>query len=299
MAYAPVHCALCPRRCGADRHTAPGLCGGGPNVRVARAAPHLWEEPCLSGTHGSGTVFFAGCGLGCVFCQNHAISRGGTGRALTVPQLAQLFLRLQAQGVHNLNLVTAAHYRPWVQAALHRARTQGLSLPVVYNTGGYETLQSVEELVPDVDIWLTDLKFFDAALAQTAARAPDYFQVASAAVQAICATTGPPVFGKDGLLQKGVILRLLVLPGHRRDAIRLLQWMAANLPKGGFLLSLMSQYTPPSGVTLPAPFHRRVSSYEYNQVLDVAVDLGLTQGYAQQRDSAQSAYTPPFDGTGV
>lgn len=298
MAYAPQQCSLCPRLCGADRRTTPGLCFSGPQIRIARAAPHMWEEPCISGTRGSGAVFFSGCGLGCLFCQNLTISRGG-GQAVSVPKLANIFLRLQQQGVHNINLVTAAHYRPWVQAALRQARKNGLLLPVVYNTSGYETPQSIRALAPDISVWLTDFKFHGAALSAQLANAPNYFAIASTALQAMCATAGPPVFDSDGLLQKGVIVRLLVLPGHRQDAIHLLQWMAKNLPQNGFLLSLMNQYTPPEGTTLPSPLHRRTASYEYNAVADEAIRLGLTNGYMQQRTSAELFYTPSFDGTGV
>ena len=270
---------------------------------VARAALHHWEEPCISGTKGSGAVFFAGCPLGCVFCQNHAISRGGldhrdTGgvrRPHSVYQLADVFLGLQAQGVHNLNLVTATQYLPGVRAALALARAGGLCLPCVWNTGGYETPQTVHALRGDVDIWLFDLKYHAPALSTQLADAPDYFEVASRALQAVCTQTGPPVFGGDGLLRSGVIVRLLVLPGHRDDAIRLLEYLAGHLPKDGFLLSLMRQYTPPQGVALPPPLDRKLSSYEYNQVLDAAVRLGLQNGWAQDKASASGAYLPPFE----
>ena len=187
----PEACGLCPRRCGADRtKEAPGLCGGGPQVRAARAALHFWEEPCISGTRGSGTVFFSGCPLGCCYCQNYRISAENFGKALTVPQLAAVFLRLQAQGAHNINLVTATHYAPWVTAALDEARVQGLRLPVVYNTGGYETEQTVRALAPYVDIWLTDMKYVSSALAGEYSAAPDYFAVAAPALRPCSARTG-------------------------------------------------------------------------------------------------------------
>lgn len=299
-AFAPTQCRLCPRGCGANRTTTPGACHGGSTPRVARAAPHLWEEPCLSGTRGSGTVFFGGCTLGCLFCQNRAISRGQGGRPLTVEQLAETFLSLQAQGAHNLNLVTATHYLPWVRAALRLAKSGGLRLPIVWNTGGYETQPVLTALGGFVHVFLADLKFYSPELSARLAGAPDYFEVAAAAAKRMCSLTGPPVYNKDGLLVRGTIVRLLVLPGARADAKQLLRWMAENLPPGGFLLSLMSQYTPPPGdADLPKPLTRHISTFEYNDVVDTAVALGLTTGYMQQRNSAKEEYTPPFDSTGV
>jgi len=256
---------------------------------------HHWEEPCLAGTRGSGTVFFGGCPLGCLFCQNHAISHRAGGAPHTAQQLAARFLAMQQRGAHNLNLVTAGHYRPWVQRALALARAQGFSLPVVWNSGGYETTEALDALAADVDIWLLDLKFHAAALAATLADAPDYFPVASAAAKQACRLAGPPVFGGGGLLRRGVILRLLVLPGHHKDAMALLRFMASELPRGGFLLSLMRQYTPPPGLGLPRPLSRRLASYEYRQVLDEAERLGLATGYTQQAESASAAYIPPFE----
>ena len=240
----PKNCQLCPRRCGADRtRQAPGLCGGGPQVRAARAALHAWEEPCISGTRGSGTVFFSGCSLGCCYCQNYRISAENFGKPLSVPQLAAIFLRLQAQGAHNINLVTATHYAPWVTAALDKARAQGLRLPVVYNTGGYETEQTVRALAPYVDIWLTDMKYVSSALSGEYSAAPDYFAVAAPALRQMLAQAGPPVFGADGLLQRGVIVRHLALPGALHDSLAVLRFLAGLGPQN-FLFSAMSQYTP-------------------------------------------------------
>lgn len=294
----PTQCTLCPRNCGANRLTSRGLCHGGSALHVARAAPHFWEEPCISGTRGSGAVFFAGCPLACSFCQNHSISHHCGGKPIGTVQLAQIFLQLQNQGVHNLNLVTATQYAPWVVRSIALARRRGLHLPVVWNTGGYESQTTLATLQNSVDVWLTDLKFYSPTLASSLAKAPDYFKVASAALQRMCQMAGPPLL-QNGLLQKGVIVRLLVLPGHRQDAKQLLHWLAANLPAKSFLLSLMSQYTPPQGIPLPAPLNRRISSFEYNDVVNTAVKLGLTLGFSQQRSSAQAKYTPAFDGTGV
>lgn len=295
----PKNCQLCPRRCGADRtRQAPGLCGGGAQVRAARAALHAWEEPCISGTRGSGTVFFSGCSLGCCYCQNYRISAENFGKPLSVPQLAAIFLRLQAQGAHNINLVTATHYAPWVTAALDKARAQGLRLPVVYNTGGYETEQTVRALAPYVDIWLTDMKYVSSALSGEYSAAPDYFAVAAPALRQMLAQAGPPVFGADGLLQRGVIVRHLALPGALHDSLAVLRFLAGLGPQN-FLFSAMSQYTPFYRAAQHKALSRRISTYEYRTVVNEAVRLGLTNGYMQEKSSAKEEYTPPFDLEGV
>lgn len=293
----PVHCALCPRRCGADRTRAQGVCGGGGAVKVARAALHFWEEPCISGTRGSGTVFFSGCALRCCYCQNYAVSAGNFGKEISVGRLAEIFLSLQKQGAHNLNLVTASHYLPWVCEALGLAKGR-LQIPVVYNTGGYETAESIAALRGYVDVWLTDLKYRSPALSAEYSAAPDYFDVASAALRAMLAQTGPPVYGADGTLQSGVIVRHLALPNAGRDTRAVLEFLA-GLPRGGFLLSLMSQYTPCHRAAEHKALARRISTYEYRRAVNYAVELGLTDGYMQQRGSAKEEYTPPFDLEGV
>lgn len=293
--HPPEHCTLCPRRCGANRRATAGLCGGGALPRVAHAGPHFWEEPCLSGTQGSGTVFFSGCPLGCVFCQNQAIRAGGVGRAMAPGALADVFVGLQNQGVHNLNLVTPTHYRPWLIEAVSLARGRGLALPVVWNTGGYEPPGAVEELAGAVDVWLADLKFYSPALAETLAGAPDYFALASAFLREAAQKTGPPVFGRAGLLQRGLVVRILVLPGHGADAVRLLEWLAAAFAPEDFLLSLLCQYTPPAHAGLAAPLNRRLSTFEYRRVTDAALRLGFDKALTQQRASAAEGYVPRFN----
>ncbi len=309
-------CRLCPRGCGADRtqNTGNGLphngiCGAPALPRLARAALHYWEEPCISGkaalsdqtppagTRGSGTVFFSCCNLGCLFCQNHAISAGGYGKTVTIERLAELFLELQAAGAYNINLVSATPYLPHVIKALQIARPR-LTVPVVYNTGGYELPEALHVLAEYVDIWLTDLKFYDPALAQKLCGAPDYFDVAYAAAQEMIGHAGKPVFDQEGMLQRGVIIRHLAMPGQRADSKKLLD-MLAMLPRDGFLLSLMSQYTPFYKAKQMPPFHRRISSFEYRDVVNYAEELGLTNGYMQGRSSAKEEYTPAFDLTGI
>ena len=301
----PTHCTLCPRACGADRAAGQtGLCGAGDTLRAARAALHHWEEPCLSGDPeaptGSGTVFFSGCALGCCYCQNYGISQEGQGYPLTEARLAEIFLELQAKGAKNINLVTATQWLPWVLPALDSARRRGLRLPVVYNTGGYETVQTVQALAGYVDIWLTDFKYDSPALAAELSRAGNYPAVADRALRAMLRQTGAPVYDPEGYLRRGVIVRHLVLPGQAADSQAVLRRLAAvrRQEKVPFLLSLMSQFTP----FYHAADHglgRLITSYEYRKVVDAALALGLTDGYMQEKSSAREEYTPPFDGEGL
>ena len=301
----PTHCTLCPRACGADRAAGQtGLCGAGDTLRAARAALHHWEEPCLSGDPeaptGSGTVFFSGCALGCCYCQNYGISQEGQGRPLTEARLAEIFLELQTKGARNINLVTATQWLPWVLPALDSARRRGLRLPVVYNTGGYETVQTVQALAGYVDIWLTDFKYDSPALAAELSRAGNYPAVADRALRAMLRQTGAPVYDPEGYLRRGVIVRHLVLPGQAADSQAVLRRLAVvrRQEEVPFLLSLMSQFTP----FYHAADHglgRRITSYEYRKVVDAALALGLTDGYMQEKSSAREEYTPPFDGEGL
>ncbi len=249
---------------------------------------------------GSGTVFFSGCTLKCCYCQNYPISQGEVGKAISVERLTEIFMNLQNGGAKNINLVTASQYLPWVTAALDAARAQGFSLPVVYNTGGYETVDAVRALAGYVDIWLADYKYADGALAAELSAARDYPAVADAALRQMLLQTGAPVFDADGYLQKGVIVRHLALPGHVADSKAVLRRLAALRAETGveFIPSLMSQFTP----FYKAAEHglgRRITTYEYRQVIDEAVRLGLTDGYMQEKSSAREEYTPPFDLEGV
>ena len=301
----PHHCRLCPRACGADRAAGQtGYCGADDRLMVARAALHHWEEPCLSGapddTRGSGTVFFSGCALRCCYCQNYPISQEGVGKAITVERLAGIFLCLQRDGARNINLVTATQYLPQVRRALDLARADGLALPIVYNTGGYETVAAVKALTGYVDIWLTDFKYADPALADRLSAAPDYPAVAGAALRQMLLQTGAPVYDKEGFLQRGVIVRHLALPGCVQDSRAVLTTLARLQQETGipFVPSLMSQFTP----FYKAAEHglgRRITTYEYRQVIDEAIRLGLTDGYMQEKSSAREEYTPPFDLEGV
>ena len=295
----PQACTLCPRRCKADRRIRQGRCGAGNSLCVARAALHLWEEPCISGTdpaRGSGTVFFSGCPLGCVFCQNGQISHRGEGVDITPEHLAGIFLRLQQEGAYNINLVTPTQYVPWILKALKLCENK-LKIPVLYNSGGYETVETLRLLEGKVSIYLPDLKYYDSALSARYSGAEDYFEFASTAIPEMFRQTGPVSFNEEGILQKGMIIRHLVLPGCFKDSIRLLHWIADHFVPEDIRLSLMSQYTPPVGL-LYKEISRPVFSYEYHKVCDEAAELGFL-GYTQERSSANQCYTPAFDGTGV
>lgn len=304
--YDYKNCRLCPRQCRADRtqlsgQKREGFCHSGTQAKIARAALHHWEEPCISGIHGSGTVFFSGCTLGCCFCQNHVISHQRFGKEVTVRELSAIFLRLQAQNAHNINLVTPTHYLPSVTAALDLARPE-LAIPVVCNCGGYERPEVIKALAPYVDIWLPDLKYHSPVLSARYSKAKDYFAFASQAITQMIAQTGPPVADENGILRSGVVIRHMVLPGQKEDSLKLLEWIKDTLPQGHYRLSLLSQYTPChlAKNTCDYPeLNRRVTTYEYEKVVDHAIELGLTDGYMQKKTSAKEEYTPPFDLEGV
>ena len=288
------HCTLCPRRCGVDRTAGQtGFCGLPGRVRVARAAPHLWEEPPLVTGAGSGAVFFSGCTLRCGFCQNAEISHGGFGRELDARQLRGVFERLIDRGCSNLNLVTPTQFLPEIVQAL----SPKLPVPVVYNCGGYESVETLRALEGLVDVWLPDFKYADSALARRLSGAADYPAVARAAIREMLRQTGAPVF-QDGALVKGVLVRHLILPGQIDNSLGVLDELAA-LPKGSFLLSLMRQYTPAGDCVSMPPFNRRVTDLEYDAVLSWALLLGLDLGYTQEKSSAEAGFVPDFDLTGV
>ncbi|WP_394525534.1 radical SAM protein [Lacrimispora sp. JR3] len=292
-------CSLCPRNCRVNRYVTVGYCGCSHTIKAARAALHHWEEPCISGTRGSGTVFFSGCTLRCCFCQNHSISQEGFGKEISDEELAQIFLRLQASGAHNLNLVTATQYLPSILHALDLIKGK-LFIPVVYNCGGYETPELVKALKDYVDIWLPDLKYQSLELSLRYSNAANYFEAAKKAILQMVTQTGRPQFDASGtIMKKGVIIRHMVLPGAREDSINLLHWMKKELPEGMYYISLMSQYTPFFHSRDYPEINRRITSYEYQKVLKEAIRLGLDQGFMQEKSSAKEEYTPPFDLEGI
>lgn len=291
-------CSLCPRQCGVDRTTAAGICGCGIRIRIARAALHFWEEPCISGSRGSGTVFFSGCPLRCCYCQNHQVSIGNHGRDISKERLSEIFLELQEKRAHNINLVTATQYMPLVLQSLDKVRSV-LHIPVIYNSSGYERTETIKDLNGYIDIYLPDLKYRSSELSWKYSKAKDYFPAASNAVGEMTEQAGRLIYDKDGMLQKGTIIRHLVLPGGKEDSFAILEWLHKDLPPDKYLLSLMSQYTPVKHSDEYPELNRRVTTYEYGLVVRKAVELGLPVGFIQERSSAKKDYTPEFDMEGV
>lgn len=284
-----MSCSVCPRKCAAKRPG--GFCGMGDNPVIGRAAPHFWEEPCISGDRGSGAVFFAGCNLRCVFCQNYEISALRRGKEITVSRLREIFSELTAQRVHNINLVTGTHFTP----AIARALAEKPPVPVVWNCGGYESVETLKLLEGKVQVYLPDMKYADAALAGRLSAAPDYPAVAKAAIREMFRQTGPYELDESGLLKKGVLIRHLVLPGELENTFSVLDWISETFRPGDVLVSLMGQYTP-NGRGGP---DRRLTAGEYRRAADYMAALGILEGYTQELESADGAYTPAFDGTGV
>lgn len=291
-------CAACPRRCGALRKPAQpsgGFCGMPAGFVVARAALHQWEEPCISGQHGSGTVFFSGCSLRCVYCQNQQISLGRYGALVTEENLMRMFDRLIEQGAHNLNLVNPTHYAPMLAKALKKYCSP---VPVIYNSGGYERVEMLKALEGLVDIYLPDLKYVDSAVSLRYSGAADYFDYASKAILEMSRQVGKAAFDENGVMKKGLIVRHLILPRNTAQSIKALTWIRENLPEGT-LVSLMCQYTPCGELENFPELQRRLTRREYEKVVDQMLELGLTGGYLQELSSAKEEYIPPFDLTGV
>ena len=285
-------CMLCPRRCGARRteREGAGVCGMGTLPVVARAALHFWEEPCISGTRGSGAVFFTGCPLHCLFCQNEEIStRNAVGKALSPQELAGVFRRLVEQGAETVNLVTATHFVPAVAQALRLWRPP---VPVVYNCGGYESVETLRLLEGLVDVYLPDMKYASPELAARCSGAPDYVEVSRAAVREMLRQTGGPVYAEDGILRRGTMIRPLILPGYTRDSTAVLDWIAQHLD-GKALVSLMAQYIPCGRAVGDPEFGRRITAREARKVQEHLFSLGL-DGFVQDRSAATAAYLPSF-----
>lgn len=288
------HCTLCPRRCGVNRNSgARGFCGAGSAVRIARTMLHRWEEPCLVGAHGAGAVFFAHCTLRCVYCQNHAISHEGRGREIATEELAAAFLSLAAEGAATLDLVTPTHYTPQILSALTQARAKGLTLPVVWNTSGYETTENIARLAGTVDIYLPDLKYATEESGRLYSCAPDYAAVVWDALAAMVAQVGSVQFAPDGRLLSGVLVRHLVLPGHRHESIALVRRLWETFGDA-IQLSLMRQYTPLYRAAEFPPLHRRLTTFEYESVVAAARELGMERVYVQGAEAVGAQYVPDF-----
>ena len=289
-------CLLCGRRCGADRTGGRlGYCKMSDVPTLARAALHAWEEPCISGTRGSGTVFFSGCSLGCIFCQNREISGGEVGREVTDSRLAEILLDLEAVGAHNINFVTPTHFAPSVVSSVRLARERGLSIPIVYNTASYDSVECLKMLDGTVDIYLADYKYHLPRTAEKLSHAGNYPEVARAAIAEMVRQRPRPVI-EDGIMREGVIIRLLLLPGHVAEAKLAVKYLYETYGDSVYL-SLMSQYTPMPGMS--RPLDRRVTREEYDELVDYAIEKGVSLAFVQEGTAASESFIPPFDLTGV
>lgn len=294
------YCELCPRKCGVDRSVQRGYCGQTNEIRIARAAPHMWEEPCLSGQNGSGTVFFCGCTLGCVYCQNAAISRADTverGKTVSTGELADIFLRLQKIGVHNINLVTPTMFSPYIRKAIDVARACGLTLPIVYNTSGYETPEGLSYVSDRINVYLPDFKYISPELSKRYSHAEDYPEHASSSLAYMVKKIGQAELDMGGIMKRGVIVRHLLLPGQLSESTRVLDYLFSEYGNDIYY-SLMSQYTPMTTLdTEKCPeLARRVTTYEYRKLIDHALALGIKNGFAQGTGAARESFIPEFGG---
>ena len=297
-----MKCDLCPRKCLVDRKKGEkGICGQTENLKVARAALHFWEEPCISGDAGSGAVFFSGCPLHCVFCQNENIANGTVGKEISLERLVDIFLELQEKRANNINLVTPGHFVPQIVKALDQARREGLTLPVVYNTSSYETVDTIKMLEGYVDIYLPDFKYMSQVLSKKYSHAPDYAEVAKAAIAEMVRQTGKAVFvngDEDNLILSGTIVRHLTLPGCMEVSMQILKYLHDTYGDKIYI-SIMNQFTPLSNLEKYPELNRRITDEEYETLVDYAIDIGIENGFIQEGDTAEESFIPAFDCEGV
>lgn len=292
-------CMLCPRNCGVNRNNnALGFCKMGKDLMVARATLHFWEEPIISGEKGSGTVFFSGCNLKCVFCQNFQISTNNFGKKITTERLSEIFLELQSQGANNINLVTPTHFIPQIIEAITLAKAKGLNLPIVYNSSGYEKIETIKLLKGYIDIYLPDFKYFDDRYAIKYSKCPNYFEYASKSIAEMISQTGKPVFNSEGLLVKGTIVRHMMLPRLLEDSKKIIHYLVENYNDDIFI-SIMNQYTPTNNIQKYHEINCTVSNEEYDSLIDYAIDIGIKNGFMQEGETQKTSFIPEFDTTGV
>ena len=289
-------CELCGFRCQVDRNQKLGVCQCGVNPKLALVSKHIWEEPCISGENGSGTIFFSGCNFSCLFCQNYLISQENFGREITIERLAEIFLEQQKRGAHNINLVSPTPYVPMIVEAIKQARRDGLKLPIVYNTNGYETIETIQLLDGLVDIYLPDLKYFDDEVGKKYSKVPNYFSVASAAILEMARQVGENQFDENGILQKGLIVRHLIMPGNVMQTKKILTWLKEHLSNQVWV-SIMAQYFPAYHAKQEKEINRKISKREYEMVLNWLQDF--ENGYIQELGEHEEEYVPNFDLTGV
>ena len=292
-------CCLCPRKCGVNRNAGiRGFCGAADRLIAARAALHFWEEPCLSGQRGSGTVFFSGCSLRCIYCQNHNIANASAGKEITANRLADIFLELEQQGALNINLVTPTHFVPQIISALEIAKSKGLALPIVCNCGGYDLTETLQLLEGYIDIYLPDFKYISPETAAHYSSAPDYPNIAKAAIAEMLRQTGRLTCNAEGIAKRGTIVRHLVLPGHIDESKKIIQYLYETYGNEVYM-SIMNQYTPMPSVAEIAPLNRRLSTAEYDEVIDFALSLGVENAFIQEDGTAEESFIPEFDAKGI
>lgn len=292
-------CTLCPRECKVDRGLGKtGFCKVPNQIKVSRAALHFWEEPCISGEEGSGTVFFSGCNLRCAYCQNRKIAEGVYGKEITVDRLAAIFLELQSKGANNINLVTPSHYVLQIIKALDIAKKKGLLIPIVYNSSAYEKVETLKLLKGYVDVYLPDFKYMDSALSSQYSNAADYSKVAKKAIEEMVLQIGLPEFNEKGIMKKGVIVRHLVLPGYMGDSKKIIKYLYETY-KNTIYISILNQFTPLENLERFPEINRKLTEKEYEEVVDFAIELGVENGFIQEGDTAKESFIPNFDGEGV
>lgn len=294
-------CTLCPRNCTADRSVQTGVCNSSYKCKIVRAALHHWEEPCISGDSGSGTIFFSGCSLGCVFCQNYDISDGKSsyGVEVSTDRLVEIFYELKEKGANNINFVTPTHFMPYIREAAKTAKGKGFDLPFIYNTSGYERAEKVRELTGLMDVYLPDMKYFDNELAMKYSRASDYFECATEAIEEMVCQTGGTEFDEDGMINKGVIVRHMILPGHTRDSKKVIEYLYKTYGDSIYI-SIMNQYTPMKTNRMEnyPELAREITRREYDKVIDYALSIGVRNAYIQEGRTSKESFIPDFNGEG-
>lgn len=291
-------CNICPRGCNVDRDIHTGFCGMTNRIKVARAALHHWEEPCISKEKGSGTVFFSGCNMGCVYCQNKEISIDGFGKTVTLDRLSKIFIELEQKGAHNINLVTPSHFTSQIIQGVKLARSKGLSLPIIYNTSGFERVETIKSLCETVDVYLPDFKYFDDKTAQRYSKAMGYTKTAKEAIQEMVRQKSECVFDKSGVIISGVIVRVLVLPNQTENAKNIIEYLYKEYGDKIFI-SIMNQYTPCTDLSCYPEINRKITKKEYDRVVDFAVEIGVENGFIQEGDTASESFIPKFNSEGV
>jgi len=292
------NCNLCERKCNINRYEKKGICGATNKLKVARAALHYWEEPCISGNSGSGTIFFSNCNLKCLFCQNKKISTNGFGKKITINRLSDICIELQEKGANNINLVTPTHYVPSIIKGIKKAKKKGLNIPIVYNTSSYETLDTLKSLNKIVDVYLPDLKYKDDTIARNYSNVKNYFTTATRNIDEMYNQVGTPIFNEEGIMIKGIIVRVLLLPGHLEDAKEIIKYLYDKY-NNNIYISIMNQYTPVEKIDKYINLNRKVTDKEYDELIEYACDIGIENAFIQEGETQEESFIPNFNKIGV